>query len=156
MKHLIATWVGTNPGGGVSIQNFKQIKQYIREFPDGRSELIVEDEPIGITVRPRQSSMSRTAKPFVLDNQDYWLNKGEFVVQDIEENRDELKALVKAGLVRMNDWGLNGEFLGKKMPTRQTKRVVKKEQTVTDITGENTEAAKKVTKEEVLEKIKKE
>ena len=78
MKYILATWVGTNPGGGVSIQNFKEYRQTVIQMPNGSTQLRREKVPMGITVMPSRDTMSSKDDPV------------EFAVQKVFDFLDNL------------------------------------------------------------------
>ena len=154
MKYILATWVGTNPGGGVSIQNFKEYRQTVIQMPNGSTQLRREKVPMGITVMPSRDTMSSKDDPVEFGDEKFWFKKGEFAVQDIPENMEILREYTQKGRVRVNDWDLHEKLLEIELPPQHTEVVVDNEPEVIDITAPKSKAAKDKKKKEALDKLR--
>ena len=112
-KFFIARWIGTNPGGGVSIIGFVEYIDEVQKQPNGTIKVFRATKPTDITIRPVPGEYGDVIK---YNKVEIELDQGEFIVQNNEKNINKLKYHVRNGDVLMRDWDLQHEFLGEEAP----------------------------------------
>jgi hypothetical protein len=109
-KYLKATWVGTHPGGGVSIQGFKEHIESMTKDAKGRRTHKRNKEPEHVTVlASREGDELVEYEAFGVV---HMLDLGDFIVQNNENNRDVLKHFVLKGDVYLENYELQCEMEG--------------------------------------------
>lgn len=147
-KYIKAKWIATNAGGGNSIVGFKEIEEEFIERPDGGTEYVTSDKPKVVTIMPARSNPADGAKPIIKGDQSFIINKGEFIVQDIPDNRKTLKMMVMKNWIRLADWELHQEMSEIDLNPQVIEKVVKDDSKRIDITPEGSKAAREKKKKE--------
>lgn len=151
IKWLKARWKDSNAGGGVSIQGFKEIREQFIERPDGGQEYVRDKVPTMVTIQVRRAD---DKDPIEKGDQVFRLRKGEFIVQEIEDNVKTLKNWVKKGVIQMSDWDLQEEYSETELPAQVSEKIIEEETETFDITLKDSKAAKEKKKQETLERLR--
>lgn len=154
-KYLIAQWVETNPSGGVSMAGiFCEYRSQTIKDQNGRTRRIPSDTPTSLTIRAIAGDDGDEVE---YDGEKIFLNQGEFIVQNNEENVKALKRMCKMGSIMMRDEDLHEEYL-LNAPLKTPEKVVippkevKKEKEITDSELEALTCLK-INREKVFEQL---
>lgn len=151
-KYYIAEWVASNPGGGVRMIGFVDYEAEEQRQPNGTIKRFMSTTPKSLTIMPVQGD---DGAEIVYNKEKLFLDKGEFIVQNNENNVRKLKNMVRDGSIKMRDLDIQYEFLGEDAPDAVEEIVVEDPVEVLDITPKNSPAAKELKKKELVDRLQK-
>jgi len=149
-KFIKCKWTRTAAGGGVSIQGFKAYDEEERVDPQtGRTIFYRSKFPKDVTINVNDGKKEEHKETGTI------LGYGDFMVQDIKENREELKSFLSRGYVRLDDWDLMEQLTGEDMGSRYENVETGEEMVALDTTPKGSIAHKKVIKQTRENNLKK-
>jgi len=108
-NYLIAQWIETNPGGGVSMAGvFVDYKSETIRLPNGRTKRVPAKESTSLTVK---AIAGEDGDKIDYNGEVIDLMQGEFIVPNNEHNVKALKRMCKMEMIMMRDEDLHEEYI---------------------------------------------